>query len=501
MLDVGERLEPDRADLKTRLANTEPERWSASDVAALTGGRRTERAGGIWPFGSDFLFRDPTRLFVNDDPPARIGLRPSFAAGGLSNGWGASVLPYRDEDLADWPQDARALAPHYAALESFMPVAARPDALTDLFPMHPIGRDTGLALTSQARVLLGRLESRREWLGGAGVHFGHARVAVSAPACCQCGMCLHGCAYGAIFNAAAVLDNLRAHPRFSYRPGHYVTRFEEAPDQVTVSTTEIGSGGRATFQGERLFVAGGVLPTARLVLASLDRVDEPLALSDSQHFFLPMLHSWWPRPNPAQEPAPTLTQLFLEILDPAVSPHTVHVQLYTYNDLYAVDMGRRFGAFSGVASPLTAHLSRRLIVAQGFLHSDSSSAMELRLVRTDGDHSLELRERRNPDTEPAVARARRKLAGVAWQAGLVALSPFGRLGSTGSSFHCGGTFPMRDRPVGLETDVLGRPAGLARVHVVDASIFPTLPATTITFSVMATAHRIATQSATLDAAP
>ena len=32
---------------------------------------------------------------------------------------------------------------------------------------------------------------------------------------------------------------------------------------------------------------------------------------------------------------------------------------------------------------------------------------------------------------------------------------------------------MSANPTGLESDLLGRPAGLHRVHVVDSSVFPT----------------------------
>jgi choline dehydrogenase-like flavoprotein len=45
--------------------------------------------------------------------------------------------------------------------------------------------------------------------------------------------------------------------------------------------------------------------------------------------------------------------------------------------------------------------------------------------------------------------------------------------------------------------VLGRPAGWRRIHLVDASVFPTIPATTITYTAMANAHRIAAAAADL----
>jgi choline dehydrogenase-like flavoprotein len=51
---------------------------------------------------------------------------------------------------------------------------------------------------------------------------------------------------------------------------------------------------------------------------------------------------------------------------------------------------------------------------------------------------------------------------------------------------------MSSHPTGFASDTLGRPAGLTRVHAVDSSVLPSIPATTITFSVMANAHRIGT---------
>jgi choline dehydrogenase-like flavoprotein len=57
---------------------------------------------------------------------------------------------------------------------------------------------------------------------------------------------------------------------------------------------------------------------------------------------------------------------------------------------------------------------------------------------------------------------------------------------------------MRAQPGNFESDLLGRPFGWSRVHVVDASVLPTVPATTITFSVMANAHRIASQTVAMD---
>ena len=125
---------------------------------------------------------------------------------------------------------------------------------------------------------------------------------------------------------------------------------------------------------------------------------------------------------------------------------------------------------------------------------DYSSIDEKRAII---DASME--ERINAKTKDAISRIQKKLGKLSREAGVLPLTRFGRKGIAGSSCHGGSTFPMRDRPTGLESDTLGRPAGLQRVFVVDASVLPSIPATTITLSVMANAHRIATESAHVSA--
>lgn len=64
----------------------------------------------------------------------------------------------------------------------------------------------------------------------------------------------------------------------------------------------------------------------------------------------------------------------------------------------------------------------------------------------------------------------------------------------GRSYHCGGTFPMTNRN-GIEngeltTNTFGLLNRTKNVHIVDASVFPSIPAQTITYTVMANAYRI-----------
>jgi choline dehydrogenase-like flavoprotein len=183
-------------------------------------------------------------------------------------------------------------------------------------------------------------------------------------------------------------------------------------------------------------------------------------------------------------------QVFVEIDRAEVSPHLVHSQLYTWNDHFPRDLIANYGRVPG-AAPVLRALARRLIVAQLFLHSAHSGRIGLRLA---ADGRLVAEPAANPDTgarlDAALGVLRRSLS----RAGLIALPFARRIGAPGSSFHVGGSLPMSDAPLRGLSDTLGRPGGVGRLHVIDASVFPSVPATTITFSVMANAHRIASEA-------
>src|SRR5262249_19285735 len=152
--------------------------------------------------------------------------------------------------------------------------------------------------------------------------------------------------------------------------------------------------------------------------------------------------------------------------DPAVAEHDVQMLLYTYSNLYDRVVDQTPLRF---LPPLRRAILGRLLALQGYLHSDVSPRLELRLSRrAAGPHALAVEGRRADAATPTVRRVERRL----WQlAPLLRAAPIPfmtRIAPPGKSFHGGGTFPMRPHPGPEQSDLLGRPMGLARVHVVDA---------------------------------
>lgn len=474
LLDGGKTLEPPLAKRRDDLAAMAPETWEPARIDTYQEPQFATPEGQARRFGSDFAM-EPAGAIL--EPGADwFGLRMSRAVGGLSNLWGSAVLPYRQADLADWPVSADDLSPHYGAVAKFMPVAGRPDTLNTLFAAHQIDQDTSLNMALQAQDILARLGRMQP-----GTHLGASRVAVG-PDCRSCGQCLHGCPWGAIYSSQHTLTQLRSEPNFSHRPGQIVQAFEETDQGVLI---QLVTG--ETVTGERVFIGAGVLETARILLNSAPQSNRTLTLLDSQHSLIPLLHHWRPNSRPDRGPLTTLPQLFLELDDPQISPHLIHSQIYTWNEHYARDLMANYGFGLGLAKPVLQALARHLIVAQAFLHSDHSARIDLALG---GNGKIVPQLRENPQTKPVLRAAQRRIGKTLARAGLTMLGFASRPGNPGSSFHVGGTVPMAQTPQSNQADTLGRPHGLNRVHLVDASVFPSIPATTITFSAMANAHRI-----------
>ena len=193
--------------------------------------------------------------------------------------------------------------------------------------------------------------------------------------------------------------------------------------------------------------------------------------------------------NIAEERLHTLSQIYLEIQNGSISDHNVHFQLYTFSDLFLKALRRSFPWLSNGPNWLLS----RLLVTMFFLHSDDSGRLMTVLDAPVGGRAGELHVRfeYNSRTRVVVRAFVRLLLSKSRRLGFLPLMPLLKLMEPGRAYHAGGSFPMAGSPEGLQSDKLGRPFGWRRIHIVDASVFPSIAAPTITYTAMANAHRIA----------
>ena len=102
---------------------------------------------------------------------------PTYAKGGYSLVWGASILPAAERDMADWPFPRRALEPHFRKLLAEMPLSAAPSSLDEEFPLFTEAVNP-IPLPAQCADVLAMLGRRASQFERQGLRFGRSRLAV-----------------------------------------------------------------------------------------------------------------------------------------------------------------------------------------------------------------------------------------------------------------------------------------------------------------------------------
>jgi choline dehydrogenase-like flavoprotein len=372
--------------------------------------------------------------------------------------------------------------------------------LATIYPLYS-DRFQTLKPSRQAVALMADLQGHRHSLADRGFKFGYSRLAVRTEpsshdaGCVYCGLCMYGCPYGLIYNTASTLSELQKQGRCHYIKDVIVNRVLESGNVVKIMAQSRLTGESLTFEADKVYLACGVLPTTKILLESLAIYEQKLLIKDSQYFLLPLLR-YRRTKNVEQEDLHTLQQVFLELLDSEISKNTIHLAIYTYNEIYQSFFQQKLGKLYPLLRFATAQFLDRMILAQGYLHSHISPSISVSLQQGKGGNPSQLLLSANENFQ--TQKTLKKLVNKLWHnrryLRAIPISPMMRIAKAGRSFHIGGSFPMRANPQEFETDILGRPAGLQNIHVVDATVFPSIPATTITLTVMANAHRIASNS-------
>jgi choline dehydrogenase-like flavoprotein len=498
VLDLGQELESERISARAAMADTTPDRWSREHVEFLSAPPKPSSLGRLPTkqiYGSNYPFENVGQLDgVRGDSEANR-LVVSGAYGGFSATWGAQMMPYSTGTFRTWPISRADLEPHYREIVRRVPYSGESDDLEETFPL--MGAPEHLPKVSyRTSSVLRRYERRRIAVRKHGVTAGHARLALRGSACRLCGLCMTGCPYQLIYSASQSFDELRASGRVDYRAGLRVHRIEESTTgRVAVYASECATGKAQKFVADKVFLGAGAIGTTRIVAGSLGLTDRTITLAESAQFMMPFF-SAKPIPHPTQDGEFTLNQFNLFVTFDSDGKDAALVHCYPYNDIMLSSLPRHLSA-----GPLNAVIKfgvRHLTVGLGYLPSWASPSVQLKIGRVKGEGALPevvVSSCENKATKPMLNRVARELRRCGRALDLHPIPGQTRISGAAKSYHYGGSFPMQKQPSGdFSSDLLGRVGPWRNVHIVDAAVFPTVPATTFTFTVMANAHRIATDA-------
>ena len=499
VIDIGLQLENDREQLIEALASSSPDEWDEQTIELISKQPVASRNSGIPEkriFGSDYPFRNVGQLdgltTVNGATASLI----SSAYGGFSNVWGSQIMPFTSAAFESWPVNAATMRRHYEAILQQIPFAGEEDDLAARFPlMRPPAPLPSMSPRSLG--VLNAYEKHRSRLNDRGITIGKARLAFDAGKCIRCGMCMTGCPYGLIYSAAQTFDALRRASRVTFNGGFLALKIIEEANRVTVITKEIATGQIRLFEADRVFVACGAIGTTRLVANSLGLFNVDLPMLESRQFVLPLL-SLHATEDPRNKRDFTLNQFNMIVAPGGGSVDLSTLHFYTFNP-----------AFINGLPPGTSHPLGRVVPGTTFAAPDCRIRLPAIMEFSSAAHTYRIPVRAArafpififpakplPRGNGQMLRAvLLRLIQSARILDLYPVIPMLRLSAAGKSYHWGGSFPhMTDRPTIFSSDRLGRVGSWKRIHLVDAAVFPAVPAMTYGLTVMANAHRIASES-------
>jgi hypothetical protein len=305
-----------------------------------------------------------------------------------------------------------------------------------------------------------------------------------------------GCPWQLVYSASQTFDRLRAESRVNYRSGLLAVRVEEDDHGAVVIAQELESGRLERLTADRVFLACGAVGTTRLVAGSLRLFDQSIDVQESSQFTLPFVSRALMQ-DPRQRQDFTLNQFNMVLRLDDVGRDLSQIHFYTYNSAFlqalpAVVNRKGFGF-------VQSQLLRRLSVGIGYLPSWASPPFQLTVSRpADPNQLAPAQLTAGPQgfaRNKMLRQVLLKVSAAAPALDLWPVLPAISFAASGKSYHVGATFPHRREPCGrLTSDVLGRVDPWRRIHLVDASVFPDVPATTFTLTIMANAHRIAHDS-------
>jgi hypothetical protein len=236
--------------------------------------------------------------------------------------------------------------------------------------------------------------------------------------------------------------------------------------------------------------------TTRLVLGSLQQYERPVTLLESAQFVVPSL-SRRPTPDPRRLHTFTLNQFNLLVDTQGDGVELSQIHYYPYNPTFLESLPGPLR--ERPTSKSTSALLRRVSVGLGYLPSWNSPRLEVTAKPgpEGGLAELTVDQKHAVRASPMLRLVLKTLLRAAPHLDLWPILPKVSVSQGGKSYHFGGSFPHSEDPAAgapLASDRLGRLPQWDRVHLVDASVFPTVPATTFTLTVMANAHRIANES-------
>ncbi|MCF8258043.1 MAG: hypothetical protein K9J06_10830 [Flavobacteriales bacterium] len=420
----------------------------------------------------------------------------SLAYGGLGNAWGAGCYMFSEAEFSRMGFQRADFLAAYQTVADRIGIAAAMDDASPYTVSGIQGLQPPLEIEPRMQRFLQRYtDSKKKW-NSRGIHMGRPALAIltrhrdGREAFAYEDMDFWHDNRRSVYRPWMTMDALKERPGVCKVFGRIVVSFQESDDVVMVHTRRLDNGENEVFKARRLVLCPGVLGTARIVMRSLPQIGE-LPILCNPYTYLPML-DWRSLGEAMPKRRSGMGQLSVFHDPDGLNTNVSMASLYTYRSLLLFRLVKETPLNFSDARAVMQYLLSGISIA-GIHHSESGGHGRRLWLEADAnsptgdvlhaDYRVGADEMREAERkEDAFIRFFRAMG----QVPLRKVNP-----GMGASIHYAGVLPMSTSEGLCHTSPEGRLYGTRNVWVGDASSFRYLPAKGISFTLMANAHRVA----------
>lgn len=424
----------------------------------------------------------------------------SLAYGGLGEAWGLGCNAFSENELRRVGLNVAEMQLAYQTVADRIGISYTTDD-TELYTMPGIKNlQPGINIDENACAILSRYNACRNRIQKSNFFLGRPSLALltqkkddrsATPYTDMDFYVNHG---KSAYRPSITIEQLTKYSNFVYVPGLLVISFRETTEKVEVLTIRIGTTHAITYSAKKLMLATNVLSTARIALRSFNHFNKNIPLISNPYSYVSCL--LWKRMGKLNLSKKTSTVQLSLFHDPDKQNSDVAMaSIYSYGSLMLFRILKEMPINFKDALQIMHFLMPSIVIA-GIHHPDQSSPTKfLSLQKTTNSQTADVLQATYELSElekGKIEEREKKFNSIFRHLNCFPLKKI--TPAYGASIHYAGTLPFHNEEELLTTQPSGRLSMTKNVFIADASGFKFLPAKGITFSLMANAHRTATNA-------
>jgi len=412
-----------------------------------------------------------------------VDVLESYSFGGLSNVWGASSLRYFKSDFFDWPISYNLLKEYYDDCEKIMNVSHFDDDISKELEIDSNELNNN-KIISFSEFIIKFLKNKHTLKN---LVVGYSRIALGKNFD-SCGCSSYGCE-NCIFSTKRYLNMLIKNGSIEYKKNLIVKKFIQKDDHIQL---EFENSKTDNISTRKLYLGAGSVKTPRIVLNSTN-INYDLNLKESQVFFVPGIFFGERFINKKKYHTLCQSQFFFKENEFS-NIGKISYQIKYDPKLTKSLLKQQFGFLNYLVPKF---IINRIFLISGFIHSNHSSYSVTINSKNSNYNIFESKK----NLQKIKFTIKKQLKSLQVKLRFFLLSPFLKVGGFGISYHLGGTIPMKDinnckknEADKIHTNLKGELSCSKNVFIIDTSCFPSVPAGSISLTIMANALRIAIES-------